>query len=78
MQLIYECTCFPSHYVFPRYLLLLSLLQDDFESSHFNFFKHSKVLLQQINEYSLKPSLRNLLFIQFTFHSVSLPFIQLL
>lgn len=68
MQLIYECTCFPSHYVFPRYLLLLSLLQDDFESSHFNFFKHSKVLLQQINEYSLKPSL---LFIQLVYPSFS-------
>lgn len=52
---------FPSHYVFPWYLFFLSSLQDEFESLHFNFSKHSKVLLWQIND---------------DFLSSSLPFIQ--
>lgn len=59
---------FPTHYASPSYLLLLSSLQDEFESSHFNFSKHSKVLLWQINDDFLSPSLP---FIQSVYPSFS-------
>lgn len=57
---------FPSHYAIPWYLLFLSSLQDEFESLHFS--KHSKVLLWQINDDFLSPSLP---FIQSVYPSFS-------
>lgn len=70
-QLMYECTHLHLIPYSPGISFPLSSPRDDFESSHFNFFKHSKLLLPQINEDSLNPRLHLIQFVYPSFSSRS-------